>query len=174
MPVSAVRAAVLGMAMLGVGACAIPASPGRDSMVLSLQARSGSAVGGQVRITRNGTKIRLRAKVTGLEPGSEHGFHIHDKGDCSAPDASSAGGHFNPGGTAHGRFGDPVRHGGDLPSLKANASGVARVDVDLSALEWAGEKGLRGRAIIVHGKPDDFTTQPSGNAGPRVACAVIG
>lgn len=174
MSVSAVRAAVVATSLLGVGACAMPASPGHDVMVVSLQARSGSTVGGQVRITRNGTRIRLRAKVTGLEPGSEHGFHIHEKGDCSAPDASSAGGHFNPGGTAHGRFGDAVRHGGDLPSLKANSSGLARADVDLSALEWAGEKGLRGRAIIVHAKPDDFTSQPSGNAGARVACAVIG
>ncbi len=174
MSVSAVRAAVLAMAMLGLGACATSENPNRSLIIASLEARSGSAVGGQVRISRHGTKIRLRARVTGLAPGSEHGFHIHDKGDCSAPDASSAGGHFNPGGSAHGRFGDPVHHGGDLPSLRADAKGVARVDADLSTLEWAGANGLKGRAIIVHGKPDDFTTQPTGNAGPRVACAVIG
>ena len=174
MSLSAVRAAVLTTAMLGLGACATSENPNRSLIITSLEARSGSAVGGQVRITRNGTRIRLRARVTGLEPGSEHGFHIHEKGDCSAPDASSAGGHFNPSGSAHGRFGDAVHHGGDLPSLRANAKGVARVDVDLSTLEWAGANGLKGRAIIVHGKPDDFTTQPTGNAGPRVACAVIG
>ncbi len=174
MSVSAVRAAVVATAMLGVGACATSGNPNRSHITVSLEARSGSAVGGQVRIARNGAKIHLRARVTGLEPGSEHGFHIHDQGDCSAPDASSAGGHFNPGGSAHGRFGDAVHHGGDLPSLRADASGVARVNADLSKLEWAGANGLKGRAIIVHGKPDDFTTQPSGNAGPRVACAVIG
>jgi len=174
MSVSAVRAAVLATAMLGVGACATSENPNRSLVIASLEARSGSAVGGQLRISRNGKKIHLRATVTGLEPGSEHGFHIHDKGDCSAPDAASAGGHFNPGGSAHGRFGDAVHHGGDLPSLRADAKGVARADVDLSALQWEGAQGIKGRAIIVHGKPDDFTTQPSGNAGPRVACAVIG
>jgi Cu-Zn family superoxide dismutase len=162
------------MAMLGAGACATSEDPNRSLVIVSLEARSGSAVGGEVRISRNGTKIRLRARVTGLEPGSEHGFHIHEKGDCSAPDAASAGGHFNPGGSVHGRYGDAAHHAGDLPSLRADGRGVARVDADLSTLEWDGARGIKGRAIIVHAKPDDFTSQPSGNAGARVACAVIG
>lgn len=174
MSVSAVRATVLATAMLGVGACATAKNPNRSLIIASLEARSGSAVGGQLRISRNGTEIHLRARVTGLDPGSEHGFHIHEKGDCSAPDAASAGGHFNPGGSAHGRFGDAAHHAGDLPSLRADARGVARVDADLSTLDWDGAKGIKGRAIIVHAKPDDFTSQPSGNAGARVACAVIG
>lgn len=174
MPLSVVRAVVTAAVALVFAGCAAPRGSDRSFMAVSLEARSGSAVGGSVRVSRAGQRIRLRATVTGLQPGSEHGFHIHEKGDCSAADASSAGGHFNPAGSAHGRFGAVPHHAGDLPSLIANRQGVARIDVLLNGVEWEGAKGIKGRALIVHAKPDDFTSQPSGNAGARVACAEIG
>lgn len=146
----------------------------RDASAVTLQSRSGSSVTGTLRFSERGGVLRLRGTVKGLAAGSEHGFHIHEKGDCSAADASSAGGHFNPGASAHGRHSDPIHHAGDLPSLKADASGVARIDVVLSGVTLgAGATSIKGRSLVVHGNPDDFTTQPAGNAGPRVACGPI-
>jgi Cu-Zn family superoxide dismutase len=170
----AVRALCLSIILLGLGACATSANSSRSVIVASIEARSGSAVGGTVRVSRDRARIRLRATVTGLTPRGEHGFHVHEKGDCSAADGTSAGGHFNPGGKSHGRFGAGEHHAGDLPSLKASSKGIARIDVDLTGLEWEGVQGVKGRAVIVHAKPDDFTTQPTGNAGARIGCAVIG
>ncbi len=154
-------------------ACAT-SGQGHSFVALSLDAKSGSAVTGLMRFSENNGVLRLRGSVRGLEPNSEHGFHIHEKGDCSAADASSAGGHFNPGASAHGRHGDAVHHAGDLPSLKADAKGIAKIDVVLSGVTLGeGANSIRGRSLVVHGKADDFTTQPSGNSGPRVACGVI-
>ena len=116
--------------------------------------------------------IRVVAEVSGLTPGS-HGFHVHETGDCSAPDATSAGGHFNPHQTAHGKVGEGEYHSGDLPSLEADSDGNARVNVVLESVELTGDHSIIGRGLIVHADPDDYTTQPTGNAGARVACAVI-
>jgi len=115
--------------------------------------------------------IRVIAEVSGLTPGS-HGFHVHEKGDCSAPDASSAGGHFNPHQTPHGKAGEGSHHVGDLPSLEADAAGNAKLNVVLNSLTLDDEHGIVGRGMIVHANPDDYS-QPVGNAGARVACAVI-
>jgi Cu-Zn family superoxide dismutase len=139
-----------------------------------LEARSGSSVTGKVDLVESGGKLRAHVELAGLAPSSEHGFHVHDKGDCSAPDASSAGGHFNPGGTAHGRAGTPPHHAGDLPSLMADAKGNVRVDLTLEGVTLAaGPNSIVGRALVVHRDKDDFTSQPAGNSGPRVACGVI-
>jgi Cu-Zn family superoxide dismutase len=116
--------------------------------------------------------IRIIAEVSGLTPGL-HGFHVHEKGDCSAPDASSAGGHFNPHHTAHGKAGEGDHHAGDLPSLDADAAGNAKLNAVLYGLTLTGEHTIIGRSLIVHADPDDYTTQPTGNSGPRVACAII-
>ena len=118
--------------------------------------------------------VRVVGQVGGLVPGSEHGFHIHDKGDC-ANNGDAAGGHFNPGGTAHGKFDSAASHAGELPSLLANGEGVVRFDFTLHAasLGTGAANDAIVHALIVHRDRDDFTTQPSGNAGPRVACAVI-
>ena len=146
----------------------------RSYDALSLESRSGSSVNGTMRFSEHSGKLRLRGTVRGLAPGSEHGFHIHEKGDCSAADASSAGGHFNPGASAHGSRSAAIHHAGDLPSLKADAKGVAKIDVMLEGVTLAdGPTSIRSRSLVVHGKADDFTTQPSGNSGPRVACGVI-
>lgn len=138
-----------------------------------LQPTEGNNVRGIVTFTEEATGMKIVADVEGLTPG-KHGFHIHELGDISAPDASSAGGHFNPEGKKHGAPDDFERHVGDLGNLEAGEDGKAhyeRVDVHLT---FVGSHNILGRAVIVHANEDDFTTQPTGNAGPRVACGVIG
>ncbi|MGH8680746.1 MAG: superoxide dismutase family protein, partial [Burkholderiales bacterium] len=104
----------------------------------------------------------------------EHGLHIHEVGDCSSGDGMSAKGHFNPFGKPHGHPGSGERHAGDLPSLKANKAGRARVDVEVDIFTvTAGPGSIIGRGVIVHADPDDYKTQPTGNAGARLACGVI-
>ena len=140
----------------------------------TLEARSGSTVTGRVDLSESDGRLHAHVELAGLAPNSEHGFHIHEKGDCSAADATSAGGHYNPGGTAHGRAGTSPHHAGDLPSLSADAHGNVRVDLVLEGVTLApGPDSIVGRSLVVHRDRDDFTTQPSGNSGPRVACGVI-
>ncbi|WP_198086934.1 superoxide dismutase family protein [Variovorax sp. E3] len=118
--------------------------------------------------------VRVSGEVRGLVPGSEHGFHIHEKGDCGN-NGDASGGHFNPTGGTHGKFAAAGSHAGELPSLVADAGGVARFSVEdhsISLTDGAANNVV-GRALIVHRDRDDFTTQPSGNSGPRIACAVI-
>ena len=148
---------------------------GGSAAAVALESRSGSSVTGNLRLSDSSAGLRITGEVRGLAPGSEHGFHIHDKGDCSAPDASSAGGHFNPAAAAHGRAGSGApHHAGDLPNIKADAKGVAMVDQTVAGVTLAaGATGAGGRAVVVHRDPDDYTSQPAGNAGPRVACGVI-
>lgn len=143
------------------------------SAVADLQPLKDSGVSGQVRFTQSGDKVRVVASVKGLKPGL-HGFHIHEKGDCSAPDGMSAGGHFNPHGKKHGAPSATERHGGDLGNLGAGADGNAKLSLEVDGITiGAGAGNIVGRGVIVHADPDDFTTQPTGNAGGRVACAVI-
>jgi superoxide dismutase, Cu-Zn family len=119
--------------------------------------------------------IRLTGSVTGLEPGGVHGFHIHETGDCSAPDAMSAGGHFNPEDHAHGRRSQGEFHAGDMDNLEVGANGLAEVDMLLGGLELGtgGPLDIDGKAVVVHVQPDDYESQPTGDAGARVACGVI-
>lgn len=118
--------------------------------------------------------VRVAGEVRGLVPGSEHGFHIHEKGDCGN-NGEAAGGHFNPAGGVHGKYGAPGSHAGELPSLVADSGGVARFQVDdhsISLTEGAANNVI-GRALVVHRDRDDLVSQPSGNSGPRIACTVI-
>lgn len=129
---------------------------------------------GEATFDQVGSKVRLVAYVQGLKPGQEHGFHIHEVGDCSSPDGMSAKGHFNPFGQPHGNPASAERHAGDLPVLKADKSGRAKVDVELDTLTVVpGPASIVGRGLIVHADPDDYKTQPTGNAGARLACGVI-
>lgn len=140
----------------------------------TLAPTAGNSVSGSVRFLQQGEQVRVTGEVRGLRPNTEHGFHVHEKGDCSAPDASSAGGHFNPGSMAHGRYDTPPHHAGDLPSLRADASGVARIDYSTGAFRvGSGSNDVVGRGLVVHRDPDDYRSQPAGNSGPRLACAVI-
>jgi superoxide dismutase, Cu-Zn family len=135
--------------------------------------KSGNAVG-TANFYQAGSKVRMVANVSGLAPGREHGFHIHEAGDCSSGDGMSAKGHFNPAGKPHGHYSTAERHAGDMPALKADASGNARLDTDLDLMTVTpGPASIVGRGLIVHADPDDYKTQPTGNAGARIACGVI-
>ena len=117
--------------------------------------------------------VHVSGELAGV-PNGEHGFHVHETGDCSAPDGTSAGGHFNPATTAHGRVGQGEHHAGDSDNIVANDQGTAMVDTLLrGATLDQGETGIIGRGVIVHADPDDYATQPTGNAGARLACGVI-
>ena len=142
--------------------------------VAKLEATKGNTTSGTITFTQAGDKVRVDANVSGLKPNAEHGFHVHEKGDCSSGDGMSTGGHFNPLGKGHGAHGDTEHHAGDLPSLKSDAAGNAKFSVlvdDITVSPSA--TSVVGRGMIVHRDPDDFKTQPTGNAGPRIACAVI-
>ncbi len=150
------------------------ASESAERMVATvlLAPASGSSVQGTVNFIQDGDKVRVEANLTGLTPGA-HGFHIHEKGDCSAPDASSAGGHFNPTGKPHAGPHDHDRHVGDFGNLEADNSGKATYSQTFADLKVEGDTSIIGKALIVHAKADDLKTQPSGDAGDRVACGVI-
>jgi Cu-Zn family superoxide dismutase len=147
-----------------------------------LKPTKGSKVFGEVSFEQEGDKVRMQVVVQGLKPGGEYGFHIHEVGDCSAHDAMSTKGHFNPFGKPHGYWGDAERHAGDLPSIlvphgdkkRPNKAGRAQMNVLLDQITLKpGPGNIVGRGIIVHAQPDDYTTQPTGNAGARIACGVI-
>lgn len=163
---------ILALAAAASG-CVTPGGSGPGAEAL-MESRSASSVTGRVSLQETPAGLRLRGEIRGLKAGAEHGFHIHEKGDCSAADASSAGGHFNPGATAHGRAGSGAHHAGDLPNLKADARGIAKVDQVVAGVTLAaGPASAAGRSLVVHRDPDDYASQPAGNSGPRVACGVI-
>ena len=160
-------------AALVLSACASGTSSGPRA-VAQLQNTTGSAATGSVSFNQVGASVMVSGEVRGLKPNAEHGFHVHEKGDCSSGDGMSTGGHFNPTGAAHGNHGVGAHHSGDLPSLKADASGVARFSFESKTISvGSGASDIVGRGLIVHRDPDDYKTQPTGNSGPRVACAVI-
>jgi Cu-Zn family superoxide dismutase len=138
----------------------------------ALEPRSGSQTTGMVTVKPMGNGIHVDIKVAGATPG-KHGIHFHEKGDCSAPDATSAGPHWNPDNTSHGAPG-PEHHAGDLGNIEVGEDGTGSASVHLDGYTLTeGPKGVLGRALIVHAKEDDLTTQPTGNSGDRVACGVI-
>ena len=140
---------------------------------VTLKPTQGNNVNGTISVATMGTGVHFTGTVTGLTPG-KHGFHIHETGDCSAPDATSAGGHFNPEGKAHGAPNAPEHHAGDLGNIEADSSGTAKVDIHGGGLTLGSDaNSVMGKAIIVHAAEDDLKTQPTGNAGARVACGVI-
>ena len=139
-----------------------------------LQPTKGNKTLGEATFEQVGDKVHVVIYVQGLKPGQEHGLHIHEVGDCSSGDGMSAKGHFNPYGKPHGQPTSPDRHAGDLPALKAGKDGRAKVDVMADVITvQPGPASVIGRAVIVHADPDDYRTQPTGNAGARLACGVI-
>jgi Cu-Zn family superoxide dismutase len=133
----------------------------------------GNKVSGVISFTATDSGIKVTGSIQGLSKG-KHGMHIHECGDCSAADGSSAGGHFNPMGKSHGGPMDMNRHEGDMGNLLADDSGKAHIDYYDKMLSFEGENSIIGRSIIIHKSEDDFKTQPTGNSGARVACGVIG
>ena len=132
----------------------------------------GSEVTGTVTFIQVNGGVEIIADFKGLKPG-RHGFHIHEHGDCSAPDFSSAGGHYNPYHKKHGGPDSLERHVGDLGNVKALEDGTAHYDRIDSVIELNGNTSIIGRAVIIHSDPDDYTSQPAGNAGSRIGCGVI-
>jgi Cu-Zn family superoxide dismutase len=145
------------------------------SATVTLQPTSGSVVSGVVDLVAHDGGVHFSGRVAGLTSGTQHGFHVHETGDCSAPDASSAGPHFNPGSAPHGAHDAPAHHAGDLPSATASSQGEAEIDMMVEGLEigTGGPRDVIGRALVVHADPDDFKTQPDGAAGARIGCGVI-
>jgi Cu-Zn family superoxide dismutase len=161
--------------------CAALALAGCQSMFLSgpsatakLEPTKGNRASGTATFTQVGDKVRVVADVSGLNPGQEHAFHVHEAGDCSSGDGMSTKGHFNPTGKPHAHYSTPERHAGDMPALKADANGNAKLDTTLDVMSVnPGPTSIVGRGLIVHAGSDDYKTQPTGNAGGRIACAVI-
>jgi superoxide dismutase, Cu-Zn family len=162
-------------ALATISACSIapkltPAATAKAEM----QSKSGSQVAGLIKFRQDGKNLEVEGRISGLKPNQEHGFHIHDKGDCSSTDGLSAGGHFNPDNAAHAHHSNSAHHAGDLPNLKADASGVATFRMTLPSLSITdGKLAVIGRSLIVHLNPDDYTSQPAGNSGARIGCALI-
>jgi Cu-Zn family superoxide dismutase len=146
---------------------------GAQTATATLAPTAGNTAAGTVTFTQKGDKVIVNAKVSGFAPGG-HGFHVHEKGDCSAPDGMTAGGHFNPTGKPHGDPAAPDHHAGDMAMLQADANGNATLTAELGVISvGSGPTDIVGKSVIVHKDADDFKTQPTGNSGARVACGVI-
>jgi Cu-Zn family superoxide dismutase len=157
-----------------VAGCAGTGEQKEVSAVAKLEPRSGSNVSGNLRFTQIGDVVRVTGEITGHSKGPK-AMHIHEKGDCSAADGMSTGGHFNPHKMKHGGPYDPDKHAGDLGNISFNDQGVAKINFTVGDISVSKVKadGIIGRAVIVHAAVDDFKTDPTGNAGGRVACGVI-
>lgn len=150
---------------------------GEESPIVAsatLNPTEGNDVRGRVTFSNEPNGVLVVAELSGLNEGL-HGFHIHETGDCSAPDASSAGSHFNPSNHPHGAPDAPAaeRHAGDLGNIEAGADGIARYERVDANVQTSGAASIIGKAVVVHGGQDDYVSQPSGDAGSRVACGVI-
>ncbi len=151
-----------------------PSAPEVTHTIAVLHPTEGNQVRGVVHFYKEENGTRIVATIEGLEPGTRHGFHIHEWGDCSAPDGTSAGGHFNPKNKPHGGPDSPERHVGDLGNVEADDQGVAHYERTDQEVTLNGPYSVIGRGMIVHAGEDDLTSQPTGNAGSRMACGVIG
>lgn len=140
-----------------------------------VNSKSGTNTQGTANFMQKGKMVEMDLNVYKLTPGI-HAVHIHEKGDCSATDASSAGGHWNPSNNDHGKWGTEHFHMGDIGNLVADKDGTARIvfKTDKWCLGCSDEsKNILGKAIVIHAAKDDFKTQPTGNAGGRVGCVEI-
>ena len=139
-----------------------------------LHSTQGNNITGTVTFTEVADGVQVQAEITGLSPG-EHGFHVHEFGDCSAADASSAGAHFNSTSQPHGAPDAAARHVGDMSNVEADASGAAKLTyLDHNMSLANDQRSIIGRSVVVHAKADDLKSQPAGDSGARVACGVIG
>jgi superoxide dismutase, Cu-Zn family len=143
--------------------------------VAQIAPTQGNTVTGSVALASSTDGVHITGSIQGLKPDAEFGFHIHEKGDCTAPDGSSAGGHFNPTQAQHGNPTGASHHAGDMVNIRSSAEGVAEVDTTATGTTLHGDPttDLMGKAVVVHESPDDYATQPSGNSGKRIACGVI-
>ena len=152
------------------GSAAAPSGPAPSAATATLEARSGSKITGNARVTPTASGVAVLVEVQNATPGP-HGVHIHEKGDCSDPAATSAGGHFNPKAAAHhGGSGSAVRHGGDLGNMNVDSNGRGLLIIAVGDLTMS---NVVGKAVVVHEKQDDLQSDPAGNSGPRIACGVL-
>ena len=149
------------------------AHKGPGKAIAVLHGLGGSGVKGTITFTQHDDYVSISGEITGLTPG-EHAFHVHEFGECSSADGMSAGGHFNPDKKPHGGPHDEDRHVGDLGNLKADDNGKTVVNMEDKLVQLSGPHSVIGRSVIVHAMADDLKSQPAGNAGGRIACAVIG
>ncbi len=167
--------AVLALSACGGGRCCGAKASCPTEAIAVLQPTQGNAVAGTVRFSQQGDEaVKLVADLTGLSPNGSHAFHIHEFGDASAADGASAGGHYNPAGHDHGGPSSDKHHAGDLGNIQADAQGAARIQMTAQGVSICGMNPILGRSIVIHEKTDDLTSQPAGNAGPRIAIGVIG
>lgn len=151
-----------------------PKSAAPVKAIAVLHPTAGNKVSGTVTFTEEADGVRVQADITGLTPG-KHGFHVHEFGDCSAPDLASAGGHFNPTNKPHAGPDAAERHVGDMGNVEADAAGTAKLSyVDHEISLTNDQRSVIGRSVIVHAKADDLKSQPAGDSGARVACGVVG
>ncbi|MGC1320867.1 MAG: superoxide dismutase family protein [Candidatus Udaeobacter sp.] len=174
------KASFIGLVLASfAGLMALAQTPAAKSAASSkgisvLHPTAGNKVSGTVTFTPVAGGVQVHAEIAGLTPG-KHGFHVHEFGDCSAADASSAGAHFNPTNQPHAGPDAAARHEGDMGNVEADASGNAKLDYVDHQISLANDsKSAIGRSVVVHAKPDDLKTQPSGDSGARIACGVIG
>lgn len=164
--------ALSSLAVVALAGCASHLSGNRATA--KLEPTRGNTATGTVTFVQTGDGVQVSGEIRGLKPDAEHGFHVHEKGDCSSGDGMSTGGHFNPTAKPHGSHGAGEHHTGDLPSLKADKYGVAAFSFVSRSISVGGPTtDIVGKGLIVHRDPDNYKTQPTGNAGPRLACAVI-
>jgi superoxide dismutase, Cu-Zn family len=163
----------------GAGGAAVAKSKKKSSgkepqAVAVIASKSDSHLTGKATFHAASGKVTLKIDIAGAEPGS-HAVHLHEKGDCSAADGSSAGGHWNPTQENHGKWAAAPFHHGDIGNVEvgADGKGTLTLTTDLWTIGGAPETDVVGKAVIVHAKADDFTTQPTGNAGGRVGCGVV-
>jgi superoxide dismutase, Cu-Zn family len=163
---------LLAAGALALGVAAAPPAEVNHAIAL-LQPGKDGKVKGTIHFRKRAGGVHVQGTISGLAPGA-HGFHVHEFGDCSATDFTSAGGHFNPTQEPHGAPTADKRHEGDMGNIQAGADGTATVDYTDSRLDFEGDDSALGRGVIVHEKADDLKTQPTGDAGGRLACGVIG
>ena len=174
------RSVILGGTILGAALVAVMYAPGRlaaepdaKTAKAAIESKGGSKVTGRAVFTEVPGGTKVEAWIENATPGT-HGLHIHEKGDCSAPDAASAGGHFNSAGNPHAGPTDKARHNGDFGNVEVGADGKGHLEMTTDMLTVApGPNSVVGKAIVFHEKADDLKSQPSGNAGGRFGCGVI-
>ena len=152
--------------------CGNCAMKGITKAVAVINPTQGNKVHGLVTFTKVKNGIKVVADIEGLTPG-KHGFHIHQYGDCSDPKGKSAGGHFNPESVKHSGHNSTIRHVGDFGNIIADKDGKAHLEFVDNLISFHGPHNIVGRGVVIHGGADDLTSQPSGNAGPRVGCGAI-
>ncbi|HUU73451.1 MAG TPA: superoxide dismutase family protein [Burkholderiales bacterium] len=166
---------VIGFCVVMTACGSVNSALQRDPTAIAMLAPTeGNTASGVVEFMQDGDVMHINIRIDGLEANARHGLHIHEIGDCRAPDGSSAGGHFNPNGSGHGGAHSDMRHAGDLGNVQSDANGSAQAEIKVTGISLGtGSESIIGRSVIVHAQADDLRSQPSGNAGPRIACGLI-